>query len=571
MVCIKLHYKTILVLFIAILYGLNSYAQLQLTNTDWKGVDKSTSAPQVNLHFGKDTLVIKNITDDKPLGVALFLQKHDTLVVFHFADKDNCAADTGYYQMVYQHSGQQLLLKPIKETCNYRRIVFDKLFSYIPDKNSARRDWLQLDATVDSVAGISLYKAYDLLKGRKSNTVIVAVIDNGFDISHEDLKNVIWTNTKEIPGNGLDDDHNGYADDVHGWNFRGDKNGRIVDNEQSGITQTYVKLKGQYENVDTTQLTGDEKKQFHLYKTVQAQYFDRLKDTKDSADLKYAYNLNYRSSELIYRDSPDPGNHFYGSAVITATTGLSHGTHVAGTIAAQRNNNKGIDGIADHVLIMPIIATTGIGDERDKDVANAILYAVNNGARIINMSFSKRFSPDKKLVDDAIRYAGGKKVLIIHAAGNEGNNNDTANYYPVAYYQNGKKAVDFITVGWSRSLFNYRLAHPNSGYGKRNVDLFAPGSDIFSTIPGDSYDYKSGSSMSTPCLTGVAALLLSYFPSLTAEQVKDILLQSSFKPDIMVNRPGSKVQVRFSSLSVSGGIVNAYNAVKMAIAITDKK
>lgn len=570
MACIK-YCKTILVLCIAILCSLNSYAQLQLTNTSWKGVDKSASATQVNLHFGKDTIAIKNITADKPLDVALFLQKHDTLMVYNYADKNNCAADTGYYKIVYQHSGQQLLLKPINELCNYKRYMFNHLFSYIPDKNSARRDWLQLDATADSVAGISLYKAYDLLKGRKSNTVIVAVIDNGFDISHEDLKNVIWTNTKEISGNGLDDDHNGYIDDVHGWNFRGDKNGQIVDNEQSGITQTYAKLKNQYENIDTTQLSGDEKKQFALYKTVMAQYLETFKNTKDSADLKYAYNLNYRSSELIYRDSPDTGNHFYGNAAITATAGLSHGTHVAGTIAAQRNNNKGVDGIADNVRIMPIIATTGIGDERDKDVANAIVYAANNGARIINMSFSKRLSPDKKLVDDAIRYAEQKNVLIIHAAGNEGNNNDTANYYPVAYYQNGKKAVDFITVGWSRPLFNYRLAHPNSGYGKKNVDLFAPGSDIFSTIPGNSYDYKSGSSMSTPCVTGVAALLLSYFPNLTAGQVKDILLQSSFKPDILVNRPGSKIQVPFSSLSVSGGIVNAYNAVKMAIAITDKK
>lgn len=245
---------------------------------------------------------------------------------------------------------------------------------------------------------------------------------------------------------------------------------------------------------------------------------------------------------------------------------------MAGIIAATRNNSKGVDGIADNVRIMPIIATTGPGDERDKDVANGIVYAVNNGARIINMSFSKKYSPYKKLVDSAVRYTELKHVLIIHAAGNDGNNNDTVNYYPIAYYENGHKASNFITVGWSRPLFNYRLAHPYSGYGKNNVDLFAPGSDIFSTIPGNSYDYKSGSSMSTPCVTGVAALLLSYFPSLTAEQVKDILMRSSFKPEIMVNQPsGSKTQVPFSMLSVSGGIVNVYNAIQMAIMLSAKK
>ena len=391
-------------------------------------------------------------------------------------------------------------------------------------------------------------------------------------LAHEDLKNIVWTNTKEIPGNGIDDDHNGYIDDLHGWNFRGDNNGHIVSNEQAGATQTFVALKNKYESADTIHLSGDEEKQFTIYKKAKRQYFETLKATKDSVELKYAYNADYKSEALIRRDSPETGNRVYGSPVLTSTADLSHGTHVAGIIAAVRNNNKGVDGIADNALIMPIIATTGIGDERDKDVANAIIYAVNNGARLINMSFSKRYSPYKKLVDSAVRYAEQKHVLIIHAAGNEGNNNDTANYYPVARYKDGKKASNFITVGWSRPLFNYRLAHPFSGYGKDNVDVFAPGSDIFSTVPGDLYDYKSGSSMSTPCVTGVAALLLSYFPDLTTQQVKDIIMRSSFKPDVVVNRPGgSKVQVAFSSLSVSGGIVNAYNAVKMAIDISAKR
>jgi subtilisin family serine protease len=249
--------------------------------------------------------------------------------------------------------------------------------------------------------------------------------------------------------------------------------------------------------------------------------------------------------------------------VIKGSDNLSHGTHVAGIIGAKRNNGKGIDGIADQVILMPIVATTAKGDERDKDVANAIRYAVDNGARIINMSFSKRFSSDKQLVDEAFRYAEQNQVLIIHAAGNDGNDLDTATYYPIPYDQNGRRFSNLITVGWSRPLFNERLAHPNSNYGQ-DVDLFAPGSDILSTVPGNSYDYKSGSSMSTPVVTGVAALLWSYFPKLTMLQLKTILLRSTYKPRIMVNRPGSKTLVPFSSLSATGGILNARNAVEMA-------
>jgi subtilisin family serine protease len=528
-------------------------------------------SPPTHLHFDKDTLRIKP-PDKKGDATMAFLQKHDTLLVFSKPYKGICPSiDTAYYKIAYHYNSQHLFLSVIRENCPYRKSLFNKGFDYLPVKGGAQRDWSYRDAMTDSIAGISLYKAYELLKGRKSNTVIVAVIDNGFDIDHQDLKNIFWTNTKEIPDNGIDDDHNGYPDDVHGWNFRGGNNGQIISNEQAGATQTYAAFKIKYEDADTGHLNSEEKKQVAIYKKAKQQYFETQKTTKDSAELKYAYNTDYKSETLIRHDSTGTGNQFYGSPVITSTADLSHGTHVAGIIAAVRNNNKGVDGIAGNVLIMPIIATTGIGDERDKDIANGIRYAVDNGARIINMSFSKRYSPYKKLVDSAVRYAEQKHVLIIHAAGNEGNNNDTANYYPVARYRNGKKASNFITVGWSRPLFNYRLAHPYSGYGKSNVDVFAPGSDIFSTVPGDLYDYKSGSSMSTPCVTGVAALLLSYFPDLTTEQVKDIIMRSSFKPGIMVDRPGGKVQVAFSSLSVSGGIVNAYNAVKMAIDISTKR
>ena len=433
------------------------------------------------------------------------------------------------------------------------------------------KNWFEKDPQTDSVAGISLEKAYQLLKGKVSKQVVVAVIDNGIDIDHEDLKNSIWTNTKEIPNNGIDDDHNGYIDDVHGWNFRGAKDGTIIENEQNGATQFYAEWKNKYTNNHADTLSEAGKRQWGIYTKAKKQYLEKL-NSKDSVDVEFAYNINYNSSKLIKNDAGNTNNRYYGSPYIKLSKNLSHGTHVAGIIAAERNNKIGIDGIADNVLIMPVVATTAVGDERDKDIANAIRYAVDNGARIINMSFSKTFSPDKKLVDDAIRYAGKKNVLIIHAAGNDGVNIDSAqNYhYPIAIFEDGKRSENFITVGWNRPLFDYRLAHPYSDYGRMNVDLFAPGSDIFSSVPDNRYDFKSGSSMSAPVVSGVAALLLSYFPSLTAKDIKDILLKSTYTPNQMVNQPQTKIQVPFNSLSVSGGIINARNAVALAIEKTKK-
>jgi cell wall-associated protease len=558
-------YKIWIVICFSIFITENLFAQLSLKNTNWSGI---SSGEKISIRFDSDTLSVKNTSGNKLIGIMSFSQMHDTLLVFNSL-VNGCRNDTGVYHIFYQHSGQLLLLSKIKEPCSYRNGMFSNQLNYVPDKFSAPRDWLQLDAAADSIAGISLYKAYELLKGLPSKPVVVAVIDNGFDMEHEDLKNIFWTNIKEIPANQIDDDKNGYIDDVHGWSFRSNKGGIIIENEQSSVTQLYATWKNKFDNVDTNRLTQSEKKKLLIYNEAKKEYFEKREDKKDTTGLKYSYNANYNSDDFI--GGTDSKNNNYGSPIIRSTPNLSHGTHVAGIIGARRDNGKGIDGIDDNVIIMPIIATTGGGDERDKDIANAIYYAVNNGAQVINMSFSKRFSPDKELVDKAIQYAEQKHVLIIHAAGNDGNNDDLTNYYPIATYENGKIASNFITVGWSRPLFNYRLAHPYSGYGKNSVDLFAPGSDIFSTVPGDSYDYKSGSSMSTPCVSGVAALLLSYFPSLSTEQVKNIILRSVYKPDIMVNKPGTKIMVPFSSLSASGGIVNAYNAVKMALAITKKK
>ncbi|GHN01593.1 hypothetical protein WSM22_30820 [Cytophagales bacterium WSM2-2] len=432
------------------------------------------------------------------------------------------------------------------------------------------KNWLALDPKEDTIAGISLNRAYDLLKNKYSRTIIVAVIDNGVDIEHEDLKDAIWTNKKEIPDNGIDDDRNGYIDDIYGWNFRGSKDGTIICNEQAGATQVYLTWKSRFENSNTDLFGPEQKKELLIYSKAKAEYLDKVSTSKDSTELKYSYSVNYNSSKLIANDSESSNTHFYGSPYFKLPANVNHGTYVAGIIAAQRNNGIGTNGIANNVLIMPVVASTQVGDERDKDVANAIYYAVDNGASIINISFSKIYSTDKKLLDEAIQYAEKKNVLIIHCAGNDGVDIDSFyNYhYPVAQYNNGKKANNFITVGWSRPLFDHRLAHPNSGYGKESVDLFAPGSDIFTTAPHNEYDFRAGSSMSAPCVTGVAALLLSYFPGLSIIQVKDILLKSTYKPKQIVNKPGTKIKVPFDSLSTSGGILNAYNAIQMAIEVT---
>jgi subtilisin family serine protease len=419
-----------------------------------------------------------------------------------------------------------------------------------PSGKSIPQNWPYLDPVEDSIVGISLEKAYMLLKGRTFKNVIVAVIDNGVDINHQDLQKIIWTNVKEVATNGIDDDKNGFVDDVHGWNFRGAGDGTVIENEQSSSTQLYLAWKGK-----------SNKKHHAMYARAAKEYLEKSNST-DSIDRAFVYNVNYNSSLLIANDNGIHGRH-YGSPVMKLSSNLSHGTHVAGIVKS----------VADHALIMPLLATTATGDERDKDVANAIYYAVDNGAQIINMSFSKLFSPEKNLVDEAIKYAERKNVLIIHAAGNDGVNIDSAvNYhYPIAIYEDGKRAKNFISVGWSRALFDNRLAHPRSDYGKENVDVFAPGSDIFSTIPGNEYGSKSGSSMSAPIVSGVAALLLSYFPSLPATQLKEIILKSSFKPDQVVNKPLTQIKVPFNSLSVSGGIVNAFGAVELAIDQYDRK
>jgi len=503
------------------------------------------------------------------------------------------------------------------------------------------RDWFLLDPEQDSLQGVSAERTYEtLLKGQPSKTVLVAVIDSGIDIEHEDLKSVIWVNEKEIANNGIDDDKNGYVDDVHGWNFIGGKNGNVnadtyeltreymrlskkydgadsVKNRKKAKTEyaAYLKLKDKYQklkvkneqqylfysgiykytkaSIDTLKkyfktdtLVPDDVKNLttdrpsllfaksvvgRVYKTVgdDAPLDEYLSQVKEGVDyfeviVKYGYNTEFDSRQIVGDNYSDLFEKGYGNNDVKGPDPL-HGTHVAGIIAADRKNNLGIKGIADNVKIMVVRAVPN-GDERDKDVANAIVYAVDNGAKIINMSFGKSFSPEKEMVDRAVKYAEQKGVLLIHAAGNEGDDIDVEKNFPTKKYLNGKEAKNWIEVGASSWGSDENFVGSFSNYGKKGVSLFAPGVQIYSTTPGNTYKNEDGTSMASPSTAGVAALLMSYFPYLTAIEVKDILEKSTRKFDnLKVQKPGSKELISFSELSSSGGLVNAYEAVKMAM------
>ncbi len=519
-------------------------------------------------------------------------------------------------------------------------------FSQSSTNRSIPNDWFLLDPEQDSLQGVSAERAYQtLLKGQPSRTVIVAVIDSGVDIDHEDLKSVIWKNEDEIPDNGIDDDKNGYIDDVFGWNFIGGKNGN-VDADTYELTREYIRLKKKYENVEGNKVGKKQKAEYERYQEIKDKYeklkakneqqyklysniynnisqsIDTLKsllqvDTIKAEDLKnfetndpsllfakgfllnmfknigedgnleeyvaelkegvdyyevivkYGYNESFDSRQIVGDDVNNLNEKGYGNNDVKGPD-PEHGTHVAGIIAADRKNDLGIKGIADNVKIMVVRAVPN-GDERDKDVANAILYAVDNGAQVINMSFGKSFSPQKEVVDKAVRYAEQKGVLLIHAAGNDGEDIDVEKNYPSRTYADGKEAKNWIEVGASAWGSDEDFVGSFSNYGKKGVSLFAPGVDIYSTVPESKYKNQSGTSMASPSTAGVAALLMSYFPELSAEQVKDILMKSSRKFDnLTVQKPGGG-RANFNQLSASGGLVNAYEAVKMAQGMKNQK
>ena len=283
------------------------------------------------------------------------------------------------------------------------------------------------------------------------------------------------------------------------------------------------------------------------------------------SEVDYNLNLNYDPRpELVGDNYANSNERFYGIGDIQGPD-ASHGTHVSGIIAADRKNTLGIKGVADNVMIMGVRAVPD-GDERDKDVANSIRYAVDNGAKVLNMSFGKSYSWDKKVVDDAVKYAMSKDVLLIQAAGNDNKDIDVEKNFPSRKYESGETAGAYLVVGASGWVDDSTLKASFSNYGKTAVDVFAPGVQIYSTVPGSKYEAFDGTSMASPVVAGLAALIRSYYPKFTALQVKDIIMKSVIKVnhpvDVDVN--GQPKQIPFADLCISGGIVNAYEALKLA-------
>ncbi|WP_417784904.1 S8 family serine peptidase [Tenacibaculum sp.] len=482
-----------------------------------------------------------------------------------------------------------------------------------------QENWQHLDLATDTIPGMSVNKAYEFLKGKKHVGVVVGVVDSGTDLKHEDLVDVAWINTKEIAGDGIDNDKNGYVDDINGWNFLGDaykehlEYERILMKPEVADAETLAEVKAyQAEKIAEAKKTvarygglkgmvGDADKAFTKYfgkstytkEEVEAintndemlgnaknfatrmfGYFDTLEEAKEyfekgiknaektinGDNLKTDYRTVVGDNAYDINDKPGYGNGNTGHS----EKDEAHGSHVSGIIGATRNNDKGMNGVAN-VKIMAVRSVSD-GDEYDKDVALGIRYAVDNGAKVINTSFGKGFSPNKEWVYDAIKYAASKDVLIVNAAGNDGKNIDVEKTFPNdAPDLTNEIADNFLTIGAMSANYDKTLPANFSNYGKKNVDVFAPGVQVYSTTPDNEYKKFNGTSMASPAAAGVAALVRSYYPELTASQVKHILMNSGTKIDLEVVKPGTRDEmVPFSELSVSGRVVNAYNAVRMA-------
>jgi len=504
-----------------------------------------------------------------------------------------------------------------------------------PAPSRAPQDWYHLDRVPRSGPGLDTRAAYQtVLQGRApQDTVRVAIIDSGVDIDHEDLSAEIWTNADEVPGNDVDDDGNGYVDDVHGWNFIGGPDGENVNQDTYELTRIYIDLRDRFAGVDSAAVAPDARDQYRRYqeikrtfqkkrreaqkrlakvrkadKAVQASvevlkthldtdsltpsavravsssqrdvrraqqtlryFYDQDLSPSDLTDYKnqlqrqveYNYNADFNPRPIVGDDYSDKTERRYGNSDVEGPD-ADHGTHVAGIIGATRENEVGIDGVARGIRLMSV-RTVPNGDERDKDVANAIRYAANNGADVINMSFGKSYSPHKAVVDAAVQHADSMGVLMVHAAGNDGANVDSTDNYPSPYYADGGRAKRWIEVGASSWKGGRNLAASFSNYGAERVDVFAPGHSIYSTVPHDKYERNDGTSMAAPMVSGLAALVMAHYPSLSAMEVRALLLDTATRyPDQPVTRPGDSETVPFGTLSRTGAVVNARAALQRA-------
>lgn len=495
--------------------------------------------------------------------------------------------------------------------------------------DAEKKHWGHLDLIKDTIPGMSVDRAYEeIIKNKKGKTVIVAVLDSGMDLDHEDIKNVLWTNKGEIPNNGKDDDGNGYVDDIHGYNFLGDSYneeleyvrmlrlniGDASDRAKARLMldEEYPKAlqnKQQYEQIFQVVKGADKLVRTELGKETYTKddlmaiepktsqmeqsvavlsqmfaYGDSISEVLDELEegityftdqVNYNLNKDFNGRIPVGDDPYDISDVPYGNGNPKNQVDTeSHGTHVAGIIAAQRNNGKGVNGVAQNVEIMSIRAVPN-GDEYDKDIALGIRYAVDNGASIINCSFGKAFSPEAQWVYDALQYAASKNVLIVHAAGNDGEDLDdpeNPNYPNDHKFGNTEFVDNVLTVGALSSGYGSNMVATFSNYGKQNVDVFAPGDKIYSTMPNNDYEFQGGTSMAAPAVAGVAALIKSYYPSLSASQIKSIIMQSGLRSKASVIVAGDETKATtFDKISKSGKMVNAYNALIMADNITKGK
>ncbi len=528
-------------------------------------------------------------------------------------------------------------------------------------QHPSNHDWHFKDPSTDSIYGIALNKAYQFLqsKQKKGRPVIVAILDSGIDTTHEDLRNNLWRNRREIPGNGIDDDKNGYVDDVFGWNFLGGKDGKNMLKASSEKARIFHRYKHKFGDfvIDTQQLSSQDKTHYYWWKKTA----EEMKGSPDEEDQlrfiamtqrtlkkyddflrrdmkKEVYNiddlekfipttsagrdaklgfLNFlriieasnevsnqqlmseinRELEKMRADSAErtsppndgrptivqddyfnPLDTLYGNNDVMADLeGAMHGTHVAGLIGAVRNNGIGIDGVADQVQLM-ILRVVPDGDEYDKDIALAIRYAVNNGASIINMSFGKSYSPEKHWVDSAVAYAEEHDVLLVHSAGNESLCLDQKTKFPNARLEKwNRTANNLITVGASSDrIFGPCLAADFTNYSGQQVDLFAPGVMIYSTQPGGNvYGKHDGTSFSGPIVAGIAALIRTYYPTLTAPEIISVLNSTvTSLRGTSTCLPGSEknsASIEWTALCKSAGIVNAFQAIQAADVLAEGK
>ena len=510
------------------------------------------------------------------------------------------------------------------------------------------KNWTNSDLVTDTIPGMSVDKAYaEIIKKNRPSPVIVGVVDSGVDIEHEDLKNVIWTNTDEVPGNGKDDDNNGYIDDIHGWNFLGDA---VAENLE--YTRIYKRLKPKYEGKSESSISTADREEYSTFKAAKAEYEkeynetvqnreqylqiqqqltaaheaistelgtedytkEQLSDYKPQTQQMQQYksmltqiqynvdenipealqeledgieffedrldshlNMELDGRAVVGDDPYDINDTDYGNNEVSGPEpdkeNVKHGTHVAGIIAADRSNSIGVKGISSNARIMVVRAVPD-GDEYDKDIALGIRYAVDNGAKVINTSFGKYFSTNPEWVIDAIKYAAENDVLIVNAAGNEGLDLDSNRVYPNDQDPTNTTEIadNFLTVGALNYEYGSGLVADFSNYGKTNVDVFAPGTKIWSTTPNDDYEYLQGTSMASPAVAGIAAIIRGYYPQLSAAQVKQVIMDSGLTTNATVIVGGNTSNTeKFKNLSTSGKMANLYNALILADQISKNK